>query len=117
MLHITTPRTLALALTLAIGLPALAQTAVPEAPAAEALSAPAAEATALQAAAEVQLSVARKTVHVRNAQGLTLEVYNLTGVRVATVHIDTPDKQLTLNLDKGLYILRIGTLTRKVQLS
>lgn len=113
MLHITTPRTLALALTLAIGLPALAQTAVPEAPAAQ----PAPEATALQAAAEVQVSVNRKTLHVRNAQGLTLEVYNLTGVRVATVHIDTPDKQLTLNLDKGLYILRIGSFTRKVQLS
>ena len=115
MLHISTSRTLALALTLAIGLPALAQTAVPEAP--EAAAQPAPEATSLQAAAEVQVSVARKTVHVRNAQGLALEVYNLTGVRVATVHIDTPDKQITLNLDKGLYILRIGSFTRKVQLS
>ena len=117
MLHITTPRTLALALTIALALPAMAQTAVPAAPEAAAQPAPAPEATGLQAAAEIQVSVSRKTVHVRNAQGLTLEVYNLTGVRVATLHIDTPDKQLTLNLDKGLYILRIGTLTRKVQLS
>lgn len=116
MRHITTPRILTLALILALHLPVMGQKSDAEGVPSEEISqyAPSAD---MLSAAEVQISVSRKTVHVRNAQGLTLEVYNLTGVRVATCHIDSPDKQFTLNLDKGLYILRVGNLTRKVQLS
>ena len=71
----------------------------------------------LQVAADIQINVARKTIHIKNAQGETLEVFNITGVRVATVRIDSPDKQVTLNVEKGLYLLRVGNVTRKVQLS
>lgn len=67
--------------------------------------------------AEPAISVSGKTVHVTNAEGQTLEVYNITGVRVGSYKIDSPDKQITLSLTKGCYILRVGKITRKVALS
>lgn len=69
------------------------------------------------ALAEPVLVVKGNLLHVQNAQGCTMEVYDITGKRVAAVNIDSNDKQVTLNLRKGCYIVKIGSLTRKVSLS
>lgn len=66
--------------------------------------------------AEPCLSVSGRVVHVTNAEGESLEVFNITGVKVGSYKIDSPDKQITLNLSKGCYILRLGKITRKVAL-
>lgn len=62
----------------------------------------------------VTLTVHDGKAHITNAEGKNLEVYNITGVRVALVHIDSNDKQINLNLGRGCYILKVGKVVRKV---
>ena len=61
------------------------------------------------------LTVSGTTVRVQNATpGSLIEVYNILGVKVTSVRIDTVDKSVTLNLPKGYYIFKIGDIVRKV---
>ena len=62
------------------------------------------------------LSVNGNKVHVTGAEGMTLEIYNLTGVKVGTIRIDTNDKVLNLNLQRGCYILKVGKIVRKISI-
>ena len=55
-------------------------------------------------------------IHVANAAGQTLEVYDLAGVCVASLRIDSDDKTFNLNLTKGCYILKVGKVVRKVSI-
>ncbi|MBQ8969010.1 MAG: T9SS type A sorting domain-containing protein [Bacteroidaceae bacterium] len=64
----------------------------------------------------VSLSANGAKVHVSGAEGQTLEVYNLTGVKVTTIRIDSNDKALTLNLQRGCYILKVGKVVRKISI-
>lgn len=66
--------------------------------------------------ATVNIIVNGRQVRVTNAEGEELEVYNLTGTCVATVHIDSEDKTVNLNLPKGCYILKVGKIARKVSI-
>ena len=70
---------------------------------------------ATSAFSEVQLTAEGRTVHIKNAAGLKLEVFNVTCVLVSSVKIDSQEKSVTLSLDKGIYILRVGNVTRKVK--
>lgn len=61
------------------------------------------------------LTVSGTTVRVQNATpGSLMEVYNILGVKVTSVRIDTVDKSVILNLPKGYYIFKIGDIVRKV---
>ena len=62
----------------------------------------------------VQLSVSGGNVHVVGANGEVMEVFNLTGTKVATVRIDSNDKTFALNLPKGCYLIKVGKIVRKV---
>ncbi|MBQ9558819.1 MAG: T9SS type A sorting domain-containing protein [Bacteroidaceae bacterium] len=64
----------------------------------------------------VTLSVNGSRVHIAGAEGETLEVYNLTGVKVATIRIDSNDKNVLLNLQRGCYILKVGKVVRKISI-
>ena len=64
----------------------------------------------------VTLSVSGSRVHISGAEGETLEVYNLTGVKVATIRIDSNDKNVLLNLQRGCYILKVGKVVRKISI-
>ena len=64
----------------------------------------------------VSLSVMGSKVRISGAEGETLEVYNLTGVRVASIRIDSNDKALNLNLQRGCYILKVGNTVRKISI-
>lgn len=68
-------------------------------------------------AGELAVEVNGNTVQVVGGQGLTLEVYDITGKRVTALRIDSNDKRVTLNLRKGCYIIKVGKLTRKVAVS
>lgn len=57
---------------------------------------------------EITISVNGSKIRVTGANGCTLSVYNVTGVRVMSVKIDSADKQYDLDLPKGCYILQIG---------
>lgn len=67
--------------------------------------------------AEPSITVRGNVLHIQNAQGSSLEVYDVTGKRVMLQSIESNDKSVTLNLNKGCYIVRIGKLTRKISLS
>lgn len=64
----------------------------------------------------VSLSVNGTKVHIAGAEGMMLEVYNLTGVKVASLRIDSNDKVLSLNLQRGCYILKVGKIVRKISI-
>lgn len=65
----------------------------------------------------VTITANESTVMIKNASQQVLEVYNLAGVKVASVRIDSESKTLTFSdLPKGCYILKIGKTVRKVYL-
>ncbi len=64
----------------------------------------------------ITLTLNGTQLHITNAAGQTLEIYNLTGVRVSTMRIDSEDKTITLNLKKGCYMLKIGKIVRKISI-
>lgn len=53
-------------------------------------------------------------LHVQNANGLTLYVYNVAGVIVQTIKVTGVDFSCDLNLPKGCYIIKVGKVVRKV---
>lgn len=65
---------------------------------------------------EVHLSVSETALHVSNANGETLYIYNILGVKVASFKIDSDDKQLGLSLPTGCYILKVGKMVRKISI-
>lgn len=62
------------------------------------------------------ISVNTSTVHVTGANGQTLEVYNIAGVRVVCVKVEGQDKRFDLNLPKGCYIVKVGKVVRKISI-
>jgi len=55
-------------------------------------------------------------LHITGAAGMTLQIYNITGVSIGQVKIDSADKHIELNLQKGCYILKIGKFVRKISI-
>lgn len=53
-------------------------------------------------------------VRVTGANGMILTVYNVAGVRVAAFKIDSPDKIVNMGLARGIYIVKIGDVVRKI---
>ena len=65
--------------------------------------------------ASVEISVNNSNARVKNAAGKVLEVYNLAGIKVCNIKIDSEDKTIELgNLPKGCYILKVNKTARKV---
>lgn len=62
----------------------------------------------------ITISVNGSQLHITNANGQTLEIYNLTGVRVATIKIESDDLTYNMNLPKGCYMIKVGKVVRKV---
>lgn len=65
---------------------------------------------------ETTVAVAGNNVSVTGANGLTLEVYKITGEQVVVYKIEGENKSFRLNLPKGCYILRVGKLARKISI-
>lgn len=56
------------------------------------------------------------TIRVSGANGKTMYVYNLAGVRIHSIKVEGADRTFDLNLSKGCYIIKVGTTVRKVSL-
>lgn len=84
-----------------------------------AVAAPTAEpfAPETEQTSDVKISVEDNQVHILGAQGLVLEVFDITGKKVAAYRIDANEKTIKLSLNKGCYILRVGKTARKISLS
>ena len=64
----------------------------------------------------VTVSVVGSTINVKNAQNLVMEVYDITGKKVASIRIESNDKTYELSVPRGCYIIKIGSMARKVYL-
>lgn len=62
------------------------------------------------------ITVNGKSAHVCGANGMTLEIYNLAGMKVSSIKIDAADKVISLNLTKGTYIIKVGDIVRKISI-
>ena len=63
----------------------------------------------------VVVTTSESTVHVSGGNGLTMLVYNVAGgAPVMKVKIDSPEKRIELNLPKGIYIVQVGKVVRKI---
>ena len=70
-----------------------------------------------QEQAPIAIMVNESTVHIKNADKKIVQIFNLTGVEVKRIAIDSPSKTIDLsNLPKGCYIIKIGNVARKVYL-
>lgn len=64
----------------------------------------------------VDISVSGSVLHVTGAAGLDLKVYNVAGVLVKSLRVDSDDKRYDLNLPKGCYIVKVGKTVRKISI-
>ena len=66
---------------------------------------------------EIAITVRGNQLRVQRADGLSLSVYNITGVKVATHRVDGDDFSLTLNVERGIYIVKVGKVVRRITIS
>ena len=64
----------------------------------------------------ITLSINGGNVTISGANGEVMEIFNLTGVKVSTIRIDSNEKTFALNLPKGCYLIKVGKIVRKVSL-
>ena len=62
----------------------------------------------------VSITIKEGSVKVTNAQGQKLEIFNLAGVRISSLALESEETTLKLNLSRGCYILKVGKTVRKV---
>ena len=65
---------------------------------------------------ETELSATSIVVKGSNANGNILEIFSLTGTKVATIRIDSNEKTVDLSLKKGCYILKVNKVVRKISI-
>lgn len=66
--------------------------------------------------AATSIVVKGSKVIVYNANGSSLEVFSLTGAKVATITIDDNEQTINLSLKKGCYILKVNKVVRKISI-
>lgn len=55
------------------------------------------------------------TLRIQNAEkDSVLEIYNILGVKISSIKIDSTDKTVVLTLSKGCYMLKLGDIVRKI---
>lgn len=64
----------------------------------------------------IAMTVNGKYVRISNAEGEVLEIFNIAGMRIETVRIDSAEKSVQLKLSRGCYILKVGNLVRKISI-
>ena len=62
----------------------------------------------------ITLSIKDGNVTISGANGEVMEIFNLTGVKVSTIRIDSSEKTFALNLPKGCYLIKVGKIVRKI---
>lgn len=62
----------------------------------------------------ITISMTVSTLHVTGASGQTLYIYNVAGVRVMSIKVDSSDRSYDLSLPKGCYIVKVGKTVRKI---
>ena len=59
-----------------------------------------------------------RTLIVTGAQGKTMTIYNLIGMPVLSIRIDSNEKRIDISkLPKGIYPVKVGGVTKKVNIN
>lgn len=62
----------------------------------------------------ISLSLSGSVLTIKGANGETMQIYNVAGMKVMNVKIEGDEKRFELNLPKGCYIVKIGKFVRKI---
>lgn len=54
------------------------------------------------------------TLHIVNANGDMVSIYNVAGKCIKTFRVEGQDRQYELNLPKGIYIVKVGNTARRI---
>ncbi|MFC2658295.1 MAG: T9SS type A sorting domain-containing protein [Segatella sp.] len=65
---------------------------------------------------EIEITISQTTLRVTGGAGQVLYIYNVAGVCVMSLRVDSNDKRFDLNLAKGCYIVKVGRTVRKVSI-
>lgn len=64
---------------------------------------------------QIVISVIDNTMRIEKAPlNAVAEIYNILGVKVLSINIESSDQTIHLNLPKGYYILKLETIVRKI---
>jgi hypothetical protein len=63
---------------------------------------------------EVTITYSQGVLYVNGGEGKVLEVVSLTGRRLLEQQIDSPAQKIELNIPKGCYIVKVGSVVRKI---
>lgn len=63
---------------------------------------------------DVRIDIEESLVTVYGAEGMHLEVVSLTGLSVYKVRIESKSQSIQLKIPKGCYIVKVGTVVRKI---
>ncbi|SFF98432.1 T9SS type A sorting domain-containing protein [Prevotella sp. KH2C16] len=64
----------------------------------------------------IAITLSGSVLKVSGANGQTLQIYNVAGIRVMSVKVDGDERNYDLNLPKGCYIVKVGKMVRKVSI-
>ena len=63
---------------------------------------------------EAEISFSQNILHITGGVGQVVYIYNVTGVCVMSMRVDSNDKRFDLNLHRGCYIVKVGKTVRKI---
>lgn len=63
---------------------------------------------------ELRIAVSSGSIQLYGAVGQIVEIYNVTGVKVVSVKIDTEGQSVRLPSSKGYYLIKVGRIVRKI---
>ena len=64
--------------------------------------------------AEVSVTYTQGYLYVNDAEDKTLEIVSLTGRKVMEEQINSPAQKIELSIPKGCYIVKVGSVVRKI---
>ena len=65
----------------------------------------------------ISIELSGNRLRVRNASGEQLEIYSVTGKKVASYRVECSDQTFQLDLGKGCYIVKVQNVARKISIS
>ena len=65
----------------------------------------------------ISIELSGNRLRVRNASGELLEIYSVTGKKVASYRVECSDQTFQLDLGKGCYIVKVQSVARKISIS
>lgn len=63
---------------------------------------------------DVTISYTQGVLYINGGEGKVLEVVSLTGRRILEQQLDSPAQKVELNVPKGCYIVKVGSVVRKI---